>query len=301
MNARYITPAITIFNKDGSLDLNSQASLYENLIKNGIDGILVNGSIGEFFSMPLEKRKQLAEFAVDTIAHRTRCIIGTSDMYFENIIPFSNHMLEYGADAVMIIGPYYFRFNDSDLFEFYDRLLRQIEGPVYIYNFPDRTGYTIAPETVLALRRKHSNLIGIKDTISGMDHTRELIKTVKSVYPDFEVYSGFDDNAAHNVLSGGDGIIGGLSNIVPEICTAWVRAMRADDAEGIIRGQEIINRLFDIYAAGPLFIPIIKEAALMRGIIKSIVCSFPMPQATKEQMKEIALILGREGISIRNP
>ena len=296
MKASYITPAITIFGADGNLDLKSQGSLYENLIKNGIDGILVNGSIGEFFAMTYEQRRELAEFAVDTIAHRTKCIVGTSDMMYERIVPFSNHMLEYGADAVMIISPYYFRFTDSELLAYYDELLDQIEGPVYLYNFPERTGYTIAPETVLALRERHSNLVGVKDTIGGMDHTRELIKTVKSVYPDFEVYSGFDDNAAHNVMSGGDGIIGGLSNVVPEICTAWIRAMRENDIEGIARGQQTINRLFDIYAVGPLFIPVIKEAALMRGIIESSACSFPMPAVTEEQRVKIAQILEREGI-----
>lgn len=130
-----------------------------------------------------------------------------------------------------------------------------------------------------------------------MDHTRELIKTVKSVYPEFEVYSGFDDNAAHNVLSGGDGIIGGLSNIVPEICSKWIRAMRDNDVEGIAAGQQTINRLFDIYAVGPLFVPIIKEAARMRGIIACGACSFPMPGVTEEQREQIAQILEREGIA----
>jgi 4-hydroxy-tetrahydrodipicolinate synthase len=296
MNAKYITPAITIFNEDGSLDLKGQASLYENLIRNNIDGILVNGSIGEFFAMTLETRQKLAEFAVDTAKGRTKCIIGTSDMIFENIIPFSNHILEYGADAVMIIGPYYFRFGDDELYTYYDKLLSEINGPVYLYNFPDRTGYTISPGTVLALRQKHANLVGIKDTISGMDHTRELIKTVKSVFPKFEVYSGFDDNAAHNVISGGDGIIGGLSNVVPEICTGWVRSMRENDAEGIARGQQTINRLFDIYAVAPNFIPVIKEAAKKRGIIENSCCSFPMPALTEDQHGNLEGILRRENM-----
>ncbi|MBR2765101.1 MAG: dihydrodipicolinate synthase family protein [Blautia sp.] len=294
MNASYITPAITIFDQNGNLDLKSQASLYENLIRNGIDGILVNGSIGEFFAMTFEQRQELARFAIKTIAHRTKCIIGTSDMISDHIVPFSREVLTLGADAVMIIGPYYFPMKDDQLFTYFDSLLTQIDGPVYLYNFPDRTGYTIAPETVLALRQKHDNLKGIKDTISGMDHTRELIKVVKSVYPDFEVYSGFDDNAAHNVLSGGNGIIGGLSNIVPEICTAWIRAMREDDTAGIARGQQTINRLFDIYSVGPLFVPIIKEAAKIRGIIADSCCTFPMPPATPEQCERIREILGRE-------
>lgn len=298
MKANYITPAVTLFQEDGTLDLESQGKLFEHLIANGIDGILVQGSIGEFFAMDLEMRKNLAGFAIRSIAHRVRCIIGTASMVESEIVPYSNWCLEQGADAVMIISPYYFRFDDASLFRFYDELFSQIHGAVYIYNFPDRTGYSISPQVVLELRRKHDNLKGIKDTISGMDHTRELIKAVKSEFPDFEVFSGFDDNAAHNVLSGGDGIIGGLSNVVPELCSAWIRAMRENDAEGIAAGQQQINRLFDIYAVGALFVPIIKEGCRLRGVVGNSICTKPIPEVTAEQTEEIRKILAREGITV---
>lgn len=296
MKASYITPAITLFHKDGSFDFESQKSLYENLIRNHMDGILVQGSIGEFFALSLEQRMELAKFAIKTIDHRTKVIIGTASMNPEEIIPYSNYCLDLGADAVMIIPPYYFRFDDDALFCFFDRFAAAIHGPLYIYNFPDRTGYTIAPETVLKLAVKHKNIIGIKDTISGMDHTRELIKTVKSQIPSFEVYSGFDDNAAHNVLSGGDGCIGGISNVVPEICSAWIQAMRDNDAEKIAAGQQTINRLMDIYFVGSLFVPIIKEGARIRGIVSSNTCTFPMPEVSSEQSLKIRAILARENL-----
>ena len=88
---------------------------------------------------------------------------------------------------------------------------------------------------------------------------------VKSQIPDFEIYSGFDDNFAHNVLSGGDGCIGALSNVVPEICAAWVRAFRENDLAGIARGQQIIDRLMDLYAVRSPFLPVIKEACQPAG------------------------------------
>ena len=68
-----------------------------------------------------------------------------------------------------------------------------------------------------------------------MSHTRELIKMVKSKIPTFEIYSGFDDNFAHNIMAGGDGCIAALSNVVPEICAAWVKAFRNNDLEGIAK------------------------------------------------------------------
>lgn len=296
MNASYICPAITLFKNDGTLDLESQAALYENLIKNNIDGVLVEGSIGEFFSVSMEMRKELAEFAVKTINHRIKTIIGTASMIPEEIVPFSNHCLEIGADAVMIISPYYFRFDNDSVFRFYDELIGAIHGPVYLYNFPDRTGYILDSQVVLKLALKHKNLMGIKDTISGMDHTRELINVVKSQVPYFEVYSGFDDNVAHNVLSGGNGVIAGLSNVVPEICAGWVKAMRDNDVEGIAKGQQAINRLMSIYSVGSVFVPIIKEGAKIRGIISSNKCTFPIPDVTEEQTEKVKEILKAEGM-----
>ena len=102
----------------------------QGLIKSGIDGILVQGSIGEFFALPMEWRRQMAKFSIDAISRRTRCIIGTASMVTEEIAPYSNFCLEQGADAVMIISPYYFRFDQDALFCFYDEilLLRQINN-----------------------------------------------------------------------------------------------------------------------------------------------------------------------------
>ena len=96
---------------------------------------------------------------------------------------------------------------------YYARIAEALpEQSIYLYNFPDRTGYDLTPEITLRLVRKYRNIVGYKDTQAGMDHTRELIKLVKGEFPAFEVYSGFDDNFAHNVLAGGDGCIAGLSN-----------------------------------------------------------------------------------------
>ena len=78
MNAAYLTPAITLFNEDGTLDLASQERLFNNLIDQGVDGILVEGSSSEFFAMPMNQRREMAKFAIEKIDHRVKLIIGTS-------------------------------------------------------------------------------------------------------------------------------------------------------------------------------------------------------------------------------
>lgn len=296
MNAAYLTPAITLFREDGTLDLESQERLFNHLIAQGIDGILVEGSSSEFFAMPMEQRREMARFAIEKVNHRVRLIIGTSHMVADEIVAFSNYCLEAGADAVMILPPYYFHFDAEALFQYYDRLASRIGGKIYIYNFPDNTGYTIPAETVLDLAKKHANIVGMKDTISGMDHTRELIKIVKSQIPEFEVFSGFDDNFAHNILSGGDGCIGALSNVVPELCVAWVKAFRENDMASVAKGQQAIDRLMDLYSIRSPFLPVIKETARLRGLAGTSVCTFPMPNATENDDTEIRRLLSREGI-----
>lgn len=300
MKASYITPAITLFHEDGSLDFDHQGTLYENLISNQIDGILVLGSIGEFFALPIKTRLQLAEFAIRSVRCRTKVIIGTTSMCFEEIIPFSNECLELGADAVMIVPPFYFPMDSEAVFDYFDRLASQIGGSIYIYNFPDRTGYSIEPDVVLRLAEKHENIIGIKDTLSGMEHTRELIKKIKPFRPDFEIYTGFDDNLVHNVLSGGDGCIGGLSNIFPEICHAWIQALRADDMISVSRYQQLINQLFDIYSVGSSFIPVIKEAARIRGYAANSCCTFPIPEISAAQRGKIHALIDAATAAFHN-
>ena len=105
MNAAYLVPAITLFNEDGTLDLVSQERLYNNLIENGVDGILGEGSSSEFFAMNMEQRREMARFAIEKVDHRVKLIIGTSSMVADEIVSFSNYCLDAGADACFITFP----------------------------------------------------------------------------------------------------------------------------------------------------------------------------------------------------
>jgi len=294
--AKYITPAITPMTPEGAFDENGAAALYEHLVAGGVDAVLVLGSIGEFFSVPQEQKRLVISAAVRRIGGRIPVIAGTSDMLFENVVELSEYALAEGADAVIVVPPYYFRLEPEQIEAYYDALAEKVRGRIYLYNFPDRTGYSIPAEVVKHLALRHENIVGCKDTIAGMDHTRELIKAVKPLRPGFEIFSGFDDNFAHNVLSGGDGCIAGLSNVAPEICSAWARAVNAGDWEASAALQQRIDRLMDIYAVGSPFIPFIKRAAALQGLPVSSAVSFPFPEVTGAQEKAIAEILAREGL-----
>ena len=294
--AKYITPAVTPLNADGTLDVQGAKALYEHLVTGGVDGILVLGSIGEFFALSMEVKKQLIDVAVEAVNHRIPLIVGTADMVFENVLELSRYALKAGADSVIIVPPFYFWLNDASVEKYYSALAEQIDGPIYLYNFPDRTGYQLSVEVIRRLAEKYPNIVGCKDTIAGMDHTREMIKAVKPVRPDFEIYSGFDDNFAHNVLSGGDGCIAGLSNLAPEVTSAWAKAVNEGDAEGIAHGQQKIDRMMSIYGVGMPFVPFIKRAMSLRGIAVQSCATFPLPEATEADDAKLLAIMKQEGL-----
>lgn len=291
MKAKFLTPVVTAFDKDGNLDHQANKNIYDHLIAGGVDGIVVMGSTGEFFTMPMKQKKELIKLAVEYINKRTDVFIGTSCMSHYETIELSNYAHELGADAVMVISPYYFTLSEESIELFYDRVAEGTKANIYLYNFPDRTGYDLSPEVTLNLARKHKNIIGYKDTVTAMDHTRILIDVMKVEFPDFQVYSGFDENFAHNILCGGSGCIGGLSNLAPEVCSSWVKAINSKDFDKVADIQKCINALMGLYDIGTPFIPIIKKAMMIRGIEMQDFCTVPFIQANEKQIANIKQVI----------
>ncbi|MFP1452800.1 dihydrodipicolinate synthase family protein [Escherichia coli] len=122
-----------------------------------------------------------------------------------------------------------FPLDDEAIFDFYSTIASQTPAHIFIYNLQENLRISVSPEICLRLADKYPNIIGMKDTVPDAFHTAQVINTVKKNIPHFEVYAGYDNNFAHNILSGGDGCIGGLSNIVPEFFASWMQAFTNDD------------------------------------------------------------------------
>ncbi len=296
MDAKWITPAVTVMDQNGHADLEENSRLYENLIQKGMDGILLLGSIGEFFAIPMEEKRQLVKRAVKTVNGRIPLIVGTNCMVVDECVDFSNYALEQGADGVIVISPYYVNLPDSSLEAFYGRIAREVKGNIYLYNYPGVTGYELHPELILKLALTYENIVGIKDTVPNMDHTRAIITLVKAQRPDFQVFSGFDENFAHNLLSGGNGCMAGTSNFAPEISAGFAGAARRDDLAGMAACQKKIDSLMAIYGIRSLFVPVIKEAMVLRGIISSAVCAQPHCRATEAETEAVRALLEKNGL-----
>ena len=294
--ANFLTPVVTAFDANGNLDVQANKNVWDHLIKGGVDGLVIMGSTGEFFSMTTEQKKELIKLVVEYVNKRTKVYIGTSCMTVEDTVELSNFALEVGADAVMIISPYYFALSNESVEFFYDKVAGAVKGDIYLYNFPDRTGHDLTPEVTLNLLRKHKNIVGFKDTVSEMGHTRKLMTTVLDEFPDFIILSGFDENFVHNILCGGSGCIGGLSNLCPELFADWVKAIDAKNMEEVARIQKIVDKLMDLYSIGTPFIPIMKKAMMICGVEMQDYCTKPFLQATEEQTEQIKAVMKEAGL-----
>ena len=296
MQVNYITPAVTAFDSQGHVDMEANKKIYDHLINNGINGILILGSIGEFYAIPMEEKKILIQQAIAYIGLRAAVYVGTGATIFEECVELTNYAVKEGASAVAVISPYYFSHSDEEVFEFYAKLAESTTGNILLYNFPARTGYQLSADTVLELAQKYSNIIGIKDTVGEMGHTRELIQVVKVKRPDFLIYSGFDEFFFHNILSGGDGCIAGLSNIVPAMAAAMVKAAMENDLAKVSAYQQKLDGLMELYGIQSQFVPVIKQAVNMVGVPLDTNCLFPMIGVSEENKIIIEQILKKQGI-----
>ena len=126
-----------------------------------------------------------------------------------------------------------------------------------------------------------------------MGHTRKLITSVSKEFPEFIIFSGFDENFMHNVVCGGSGCIGGLSNIYPEVFSAWVKAIDAKDMNEVSKLQQKIDIICDLYDVGTPFIPIIKKAMMLKGIEMQDYCTKPFIQASDAETEKIKAIMSQ--------
>ena len=136
----------------------------------------------------------------------------------------------------------------------------------------------------LELARRYPNIVGIKDTIPDMAHTVELIQTVKSNIPSFEVLSGFDHNFASNILAGGDGCIAAVSNVRPDLCVGWRDAMKARDFDATMKYQQLFNRIVGVYGFSSPFMAAMKGLLVDAGIFATATVASPYQEATSAQM-----------------
>lgn len=288
MKSKYICPILTSVNEDGTVNYEDMHAFYDRVLGAGINGVLTGGSAGEFYAFTYEEVKELMLDAVKYINHRGLVIAGTGRMAKSETISLSNELLQAGADAVMIVGPYYSGCNEEDVFHYYDEVMGKVEGNVYLYNYADRTGYDVPSSTILRLLAKHKNFIGVKDTYPVLRHTQKYIQDIKPVYPEFQIFTGYDNNCIPAVMSGGDGCIGALSNVYPDMGHQVTVALEEEALPQLIALQRQIDTYFKFYEVHVPFNPVMKWALVEMGYPMKEFCKEPLTILTKEEKELLA-------------
>lgn len=286
MKAEIVTPVLTIFSEDGKIDYEGNLKMIHHLAENKIDGVVPLGSTGEFTSLSFEEKSKFLDFYISEVGDAMKVLPGTGCPNVEDTIALSKSVLKRGVEGVLIIGQYYYAMTQEEIYHYYSYLASRIEGNIYLYNFPARTGTDITPETVLRLLRNHKNIVGMKESVSSFSHTRQIMQMIQDEFPDFKMYSGFDDQFLDNVDYGGKGSIGAISNILPQFWSDWVAARNDGKEQEIRKKKKQILSLMKLYDLESNCSGLFKELLKARGLDISTATLFPFEKVSKDSIKE---------------
>ena len=205
------TAIITPFTEDG-VNFEEFRKMIEFQISEGVDSIVVCGTTGESSTMSTEEKKETIKFAIDVANKRVPIIAGTGGNCTKSAIEMSKYAESVGADAVLVVTPYYNKTTQAGLIAHYKAIAESISIPVILYNVPSRTGLNIAPATYLELS-KVENIVATKEASGNISQIAEIANLCGD---NLAIYSGNDDQVLPILSLGGFGVISVLSNIIPK-------------------------------------------------------------------------------------
>jgi len=224
--------------RNGKVDYKKFSELIDFQISSGTSAITVNGTTGECSTMTLEESIATIDFCVKHVNNRVKVIAGTGSNDTQSALFLSQSAEKSGADALMMVSPYYNKTTQRGLVKHFTFLADRVNIPIIVYNVPARTGMTFTPETYLELS-KHPNINGSKEASS--DFTL-IATTLASCGDDFFFWSGNDEDIVPMMSLGAKGVISVLANTVPDIVAKMVKHCLDGDFKN---GAELQLKYFD--------------------------------------------------------
>lgn len=225
---------VTPFHEDGSIHFEKFAQLVEDQIAGGTDAIIVCGTTGESSTLTHEEHLEMIRFCVETVKGRVPVVAGTGSNCTETAVYLSKEAQKYGADALLLVTPYYNKATQNGLYAHYKKVADSVELPIILYNVPSRTGCNILPQTAVRLCTEVENIVGIKEASGNISQIAKLQSLADGKV---DVYSGNDDQIVPILSLGGKGVISVLSNVAPrqthDICQKFFEG----DVEGSMKEQ----------------------------------------------------------------
>ncbi len=219
-----ITALITPL-RDGNVDEGAFQKLLERQIAAGVHGVVPVGTTGECATLRVEEHKRVIEMCVKYAAGRVKVIAGAGSNATHEAIALSRYAKEVGADATLVVTPYYNRPSQEGMITHFETIADAVQIPMILYNVPSRCAVDLCNESVLRLSA-HPNIVGIKDATGDMDR----VSWMRAHIPGrFDQLSGDDASWLGHAATGGAGVISVTSNIAPEAMVAMYDAVSAGD------------------------------------------------------------------------
>ncbi|MBP3238016.1 MAG: 4-hydroxy-tetrahydrodipicolinate synthase [Lachnospiraceae bacterium] len=262
---------VTPMKADGSVNFEAFGRHLEDQIAKGIDAIVVCGTTGEASTLTHEEHLDTIKYCVEKVAKRVPVIAGTGSNCTETAIYLSQEAEKIGADAVLLVTPYYNKATQNGLYAHFKKIADSIKIPVVLYNIPGRTGCKMNPETIARLYKEVDNIVAVKEATGDISNVAKIAQLTDGK---IDIYSGNDDQIVPILSLGGKGVISVLSNIAPKETHDIVAKFLAGDTKGSLDLQlkylPLINALFcEVnpipvkkalnlmgYEAGPLRMPL---------------------------------------------
>ena len=236
---------VTPMYEDGSVNYDKLAELLEEQIAGGTDAIIICGTTGESATMSEAEHTKVIKFAIDKVAKRIPVIAGTGSNCTQTAIELSKQAEADGADALLLVTPYYNKATQKGLIAHYTAIAESVSLPIIMYNVPSRTGCNIQPETAAYLAKNVKNIVAIKEASGNISQ----VAKVKALAGDsLDIYSGNDDQVIPLLSLGGIGVISVLSNVAPKQTHDMVMEYMEGDREKALKIQldalPLIDALF---------------------------------------------------------
>lgn len=286
-----IPPMITPFDEKGVLDEKNLIKLVEYLSQN-VDGVFICGSYGCGPLMSLEERKKVAEIVKKYASKDLQVVVHTGCTTAKETIELSQHARDIGCDAAAAVGPYYYKYTESDLIKYYSEILKALgDFPFYVYHNPGFQGYSTSLNVLKEL--KAMGLAGVKDAtfdiLSHATYMRELADE------NFDIALGTEAMWVSAHALGCQAFIPGIGNVMPEICRKMYRESINGQHEESVKTQFQINKIREVMYLARSTQLAVYAIAEIRGIIKAYPRS-PFIPATQQEKDAIRQALMQQGV-----
>ena len=221
-----IPPVITPF-KNGEIDLDTYRKLINFHVAEGSHGILVNGTSAEPSTLTTEERNKLVDVAIATANKSVPIVAATGSQSLLETKALTDHAVSAGADALLIVTPYYIRPPQRGIINYYLEVTRDVDIPWMIYHIPGRAAVSITIDTIKELKDRSPNFVGMKHAVNDLGFVSECL----AEFPNFKVFVGLEELSFPELAIGAVGLMNAVGNLRPKILADMCQAVWDNDLE----------------------------------------------------------------------